>query len=199
MLHHTVLLIQQYGLLGIFVSHVIENIAVPFPTEGAFLVSLELIKNGQYSFWFMYWFIVFAQVFGAVLGYVLGRFLEASLMAWLKKSSKFVAANHKIHAWYRRYGSITVLATRLVGYVRPWSSLIAGFAEFPFGQFLIWTVIGTMLFVYPTLKITALLALVWVRYPGLQPFIAVGMLISFFAWVLVAVYHRHKNRAKAKN
>lgn len=197
MLAQTVLLIQHYGLLGIFISHVIENVAVPFPTEGAFLVSLELIKNGQYSFWSMYWFIVVAQVSGAVIGYGLGRFLEEQLVRWLSRSKKFVEAKDKIHGWYDKYGSITVLATRLIGYVRPWSSLIAGFAEFPIWSFLLWTIIGTMIFVYPTLKITAILALIWTRYPGLQPVIAIAMLLSFFGWVLVAVYHRVRRRRAA--
>lgn len=194
MLALSISLIKHYGLFGIYVSHVIENVAIPFPTEGAFLVSLELIKSGQYSFWQMYWFIVFGQLSGAIIGYILGRLLEDRLVKWLSRSKKFVEAKDKVHGWYDKYGSITVLATRLVGYVRPWSSLIAGFAEFPIWSFLLWTLVGTMIFVYPTLKITAILALIWTRYPALQPFIAIAMLLSFFGALIVAVYHKVRQR-----
>ncbi len=193
MLHfHVAPLIQHYGLFGIFISNVIENIAIPFPTEGAFLVAQHYIALHLHTFWGMYLFILFSQVFGAVIGYALGLFLEEGLMHYLGKSKSFLDARDKIHGWYDKYGSVTILATRLIGYVRPFSSLVAGFAEYPFLPFLLWTTVGTALFVYPTLKLTALLILIWQRYPFSQPLISAFMIISFFGWIFAIIFNRRK-------
>lgn len=183
-------LISHYGLWGIFGSMVIENCGVPFPTEGAFLVAQNLIHLGNYSFWFMYWFIVTAHVVGAVIAYWAGYFLDSVLTYWLARSKGFHETKSKINGWYKKYGSVTVLATRLIGYVRPWSSLVAGLAEYPFWPFLLWSTIGSMLFVYPTMKVTGLILIVWERYPSLHVIITVAMLLTFFAMILYAVFKK---------
>jgi membrane protein DedA with SNARE-associated domain len=100
--------------------------------------------------------------------------------------------------WYGRYGSVTVLATRLIGYVRPWSSLVAGAAEFPFGPFLLWTVVGTMLFVYPTMKLTAVIFLLWRRSPILHLLISLAFLVSFGALVIYGIIRRRMTRSTAE-
>jgi len=185
MLGYLISLISQYGLLGIFISMLIENIGIPLPTEGAFLVAAHLINQGHYSFWLMYWFIVASHMIGATVAYGLGRWFNRGLMHRFSKSKKFADAERSIHLWYDKYGSITVLATRLVGYVRPWSSLIAGAAEFPFWPFLYWSLVGTLIFVYPTMKISALLMTVWNRYPVTHVAISVVLIASLFGILIV--------------
>lgn len=177
-------LIAHYGLGGVFVSMMIENIAIPFPTEGAFIVSQQLITHGYYSFWFMYWFIVFAQVLGSVISFWLGRTLGSVLQKRLAHRPKYQDVHAKIVGWYSRYGAITVFATRLIGYVRPWSSLVAGIARFPFWPFLGWTILGTMIFVFPTMHITNTTVYLWKTYPALQPVLAVVAIMLFFGAVL---------------
>lgn len=180
-------LASHYGLLGIFISMVVENCGVPFPTEGAFLIAQNLINDGRHGFWFMYWLIVVSHVAGAVIAYWLGFFLKDFLRKLFAKSRGYQKASRKIKEWYQKYGSVTVLATRLVGYVRPWSSLIAGLAEYPFWPFLLWSTIGSMLFVYPTMKLTGVLLLLWEKYPGSHYLISFALLIFFFAFILLGL------------
>lgn len=163
----------------------IENIGIPLPTEGAFLVGLHLVNQGYYSFWEMYWFIVAAHMVGAVIAYGLGRWFKRGLMRRFGGSKKFTEVERAIFGWYDKYGSITVLATRLIGYVRPWSSLIAGVAEFPFWPFLFWSFVGTLLFVYPTMKISAVLMTMWNRYPVAHIFISIGILVGLLAVIFL--------------
>ncbi len=192
--NHFLKLVEHYGLISVFLSHVIENIGIPFPTEGAFLVSQRLIQTGAHSFWSMYVFAVFSQVFGAVIAYFLGRKIDTWLSRRLAHNEGYQKANQSIHRWYSQYGSVTVLATRLIGYVRPWSSLVAGAAEFPFWPFLLWTIVGTMLFVYPTMKVTSLVFLLWHRSPLLHLLISLGFLVSFFALIIFSVVRKHLKR-----
>jgi len=178
MVNALIVLISRYGLLGIFVSMLIENVGIPLPTEGAFLVALNLVSQGHYSFWLMYWFVVASHMIGAVVAYSLGRWFNHGLMHRFAQSREFIDAERAIHFWYDRYGSITVLATRLIGYVRPWSSLVAGVAEFPFWPFFLWSFIGTLLFVYPTMRISALLVILWQRSPATHIIISLSILLS---------------------
>jgi membrane protein DedA with SNARE-associated domain len=190
-------LIAKYGLFGIASSMVVENIGIPFPTEGAFLVGQQLISKGTYSFWMMYWFLTLTQVLGAVIAYWIGKGLGHLLLAKAKPDSKLVKSEKKVTEWYEKYGSTTVFATRVIGYVRPWSSIVAGMAQFPFWQFLLWTLLGTMVFVYPTMQATGLLVRIWSNYPGLHIVISLGMLALFLGGVLYGVGRRavHKRRA----
>lgn len=188
-------LVQNFGLLGIAGSMIIENIGIPFPTEGAFLVAQHLITNHHYSFWFMYWYLVMTQVLGAVIAYGIGRLISKYVLTHTKPKSKFWETQKKVTAWYDRYGSVTVFATRLIGYVRPWSSLVAGVAKFAFWPFLLWTFLGTILFVYPTMRVTRLLVVAWAQYPGLHLLISFGALLLFFG---VTLYGLGKSRREQK-
>lgn len=201
-MHHltntAITLLAHYGLAGIFLSMVIENIGIPLPTEGAFLVGQNLISLHHYSFWQLYWFIVVAQVIGAVIAYAIGQMLTVQLERWFGHRAGFHRTKVKVVGWYQRYGSVTVLATRLIGYVRPWSSLVAGFADFDFWPFLFWTIIGTMLLVYPTMRVTGLLLLVWQRFPGLHLLISLGLFGTFFALFIYAGIQKIRRRKKAR-
>lgn len=199
MLESLISLISHYGLLGIFVSMLIENVGVPLPTEGAFLVASHLINQGQYSFWMMYWFIVASHMIGAVVAYGLGRWFNRGLMHRFAKSKKFTEAEKAIRLWYAKYGSITVLATRLIGYVRPWSSLVAGAAEFPFWPFLFWSLVGTLIFVYPTMRISALLMTLWNRYPITHIFISVGILAGMFIVLFIFRFRRRGTKIASES
>ncbi|OGD61630.1 hypothetical protein A3A71_00125 [Candidatus Berkelbacteria bacterium RIFCSPLOWO2_01_FULL_50_28] len=185
MLASLIALIGKYGLLGVFVSMLIENIGIPLPTEGAFLVGLHLVNQGYYSFWEMYWFIVVAHMVGAVIAYGLGRWFKRGLMRRFGGNKKLIEVERAIRGWYDKYGSVTILATRLIGYVRPWSSLIAGVAEFPFWPFFFWSFVGTLLFVYPTMKISAVLMTLWNRYPVAHIFISIGILVGLLAVIFL--------------
>lgn len=193
-------LITKYGLFGIGLSMVIENIGIPFPTEGAFLVGQHLIGQGKYSFWVMYWFLVLTQVLGAVIAYWIGKGLGDLLLKKSKPDSKLHKSEEKVMQWYEKYGSATVFATRIIGYVRPWSSIVAGMAQFPFLSFLWWTFLGTMLFVYPTMKATGLLVRLWQNYPGLHIIISLAMLGLFLGAVLYGlgrkIVHHRRSRAQ---
>jgi membrane protein DedA with SNARE-associated domain len=179
-------LIDQWGVAGIFASMALENISFPLPTIGAFLVSQRYILEGRYSFWEMYWLISLAHIFGATLAYWIGYRLSKGLSRRFKDKAGFVSTRKKIEHWYLKYGSVTVLVTRLIGYVRPWSSLVAGFAGFNFWPFLFWSTVGTLIFVYPTMRTVGVLTLIWEKYPSTHLGISIGIILLFSALFIVA-------------
>lgn len=193
MLFALIHIIDHYGLAGIFGSMLIENLGIPLPTEGGFLVAQRYISTGAYSFWFMYFFIVLAHMIGALVAYWIGYQSREVTDHKFTRGEKFKEAQSKLGQWYDNYGSVIVLAARLIGYVRPWSSLVAGYAEFPLGPFILWTLIGNLLFVYPTMKATALLIVLWNRFPAAHVLISVVMLLSFCGFLILAHFRPGKS------
>lgn len=188
-------LIATYGLVGIFISIAIENIGIPLPTEAAFLVGNQLIRNGNYSFWLIFTLIVLAQLASSIIAYYIGILINRGVIRQIH-AKKIKEVSLKVTGWYKKYGPITVFATRLIGYVRPWSSIVAGIAEFPFIPFVVWTLLGSMVFVYITLHFTYYLVNLWLVYPIIQPMIVIGVFISFFGFIFAGIFQNKRNRKR---
>lgn len=186
-------IIGTYGLPGIFFSLAIESIGVPFPTEAAFLVSNQLISNGIYGFWFIFALMVMAQTISSIVAYGLGTLINNGVIKQIK-AKKLKETSQKVTNWYERYGSVTVFATRLIGYVRPWASIVAGLAGFSFWPFVLWTILGSSVYVFFILTITKYLVKLWLIYPILQPIIVIGIIISFFSFFFVGIFNYFRGK-----
>lgn len=190
-------LITNYGLAGIFIAMAIENLGVPFVIGGAFVLAYQLVVRDLYSFWFMYWLIVVAQIVGAIAAYAIGRWIGIRILRYLPQSHGLRAAGHTLQNWYSRYGSATVFIANLVGYVRPWASLVAGWSQYGFSWFVIWTVLGTALFVYLAMSAMSFLVWAWVESPVAQVAMSVMALLA----VAVLIYfgaRSHQSRHKRR-
>jgi len=131
---------------------------------------------------------------GAVIAYFIGRSGESLLMQKLKENRGFIETHKKIQEWYKKYGNITIFLTRMTGYVRPWSSLVAGFAGVKFKTFFVWSLIGTIIFNVITLYISNILLILWERYSAYQYiFITVSVLIFIiiFVYYPISIYKKY--------
>jgi len=168
---------------GAFFSLVIENIGIPFPVEAAYLVASEMIKHGQsYYFWLI--LLTAGHLCGSMISYGIGWWGEEYLMKRFSAKPGFIKASNSIHKWYQHYGSYTIFATRFIGYVRPWASLVAGFAKINWQPFLGWTFIGSLLFNILALEITVYFMDLWARYGWLLR----ALMIVFFLLSFTAIY-----------
>jgi len=173
---------------GIFFSMLIENIGVPFPVEASYLLAAALIKQGH-SYALMLTLFTGGHVTGSMLAYGLGRWGEERLTNRWRNKPRFMEINDSIHRWYARYGIITIFVTRFIGYVRPWSSLAAGFAGIKWQPFLVWTLIGTLIFNIIVLEFTIYFLQCWSRFGSLFRYASIALfLLSFSAIFLVKHY-----------
>jgi membrane protein DedA with SNARE-associated domain len=156
--------IERYGLIGMFVSVMIENLGIPLPTEPAYLVGQTLITNGTYSWPIVHGVLLAGHLTGATISYLAGRRIAHKL----KVHRDFTVTQKKIASWFDKYGLPTVFATRLIGYVRPWSSYIAGIAEVKFIPFILLTAAGTIILNAITLFFIQQVVHVWIHYPILR-------------------------------
>lgn len=141
------------GLAGIFATMVIENMGVPFPTEASYLLAVAMIDRGS-SYLLLFTVLTAGHLSGAVAGYFIGFWGEGYLARRFSQKPAYIKASTWLQKWFARYGSLTIFATRLIGQIRPWSSMAAGFARINFMSFLFWTLLGTLLFNFIALELT---------------------------------------------
>ncbi|HCA48654.1 MAG TPA: hypothetical protein DEP45_15275 [Armatimonadetes bacterium] len=194
--------IRAYGEVGVFAFLALENIGIPWPTALAFLVTVELVRQGEMSFATAVLLCTAAHVAGSGVSYALGRAGDNALMARLRQGSGLRHALEWLDRWYARHGDATVFGARLIGQVRPWASFAAGSGEVRVWPFVAWTAVGSAIHSVIALKLTEVGFVVWDVYPRLRiVIIVVGALLFWSALVWGAwkcLRERRLARAQAK-
>ena len=138
--------------LSICVAMFLENIIPPIPSEiimplGGFFVYQEKLN---------FYILVFCGLLGTILGslpwYYLGRLLnEKRISNFIKKRGKYLGIKNsdldKSRRWFEKYGVSLVFWGRLVPGIRTLISVPAGMELMPQGPFLIWTTLGSLIWV----------------------------------------------------
>lgn len=187
---------KSLGIWGAMLSMVIENIGVPLPTEIGYLIAQDLINAQKISFYFALLILTVGHLAGSLVAYSIGRWGDRYLSRKILKSKHIVEVNHRLKSWYKRYGDVTVFLTRFVGYVRPWSSFVAGFAAVPVLPFIIWTTLGSLIFNALCLYLSQIFILIWRRYAVLHFAIVFTGIILFSGLIIYGLVKRLLARQK---
>ncbi|HWP96360.1 MAG TPA: VTT domain-containing protein [Syntrophomonadaceae bacterium] len=129
-----------------------------------------------------------AHLVGSTLAYGLGWWGDDWLTKHLDKSPRFIKTSQAIHKWYAKHGMVTVFATRFIGYVRPWSSLVAGFAHIDFLPFISCTFAGSVLFNIIVLVFTKHMLDLWYQFGYWFKISSATLCILSFSAIFL-VYH----------
>ena len=138
--------------LTIFLAMFLENIIPPIPSEiimplGGFFVYQQKLN---------FYVLVFCGLFGTIAGsmpwYYLGKLAnEKRLSDFLDKRGKFIGITSndlaKSKRWFDKYGVSLVFWGRLVPGIRTLISVPAGMELMPLRKFLIWTTLGSLIWV----------------------------------------------------
>ncbi len=145
-------LMTSLGYLGICLLMFLENLFPPIPSELIMPLAGFNIAMGKMEFFPTIAAGIFGTVVGALPWYYLGQQLGEKRIKelanrygkWLQISDRDI---DKAKHWFDRYGERAVLIGRVVPGVRTLISLPAGMAAMPIFTFLIYTVIGTTIWV----------------------------------------------------
>ena len=138
--------------LTICLAMFLENIIPPIPSEiimplGGFFVYQQKLN---------FYVLVFCGLFGTIAGsmpwYYLGKLAnEKRLSDFLDKRGKFIGITSndlaKSKRWFDKYGVSLVFWGRLVPGIRTLISVPAGMELMPLKKFLIWTTLGSLIWV----------------------------------------------------
>jgi len=138
--------------LTICLAMFLENIIPPIPSEiimplGGFFVYQEKLN---------FYILVFWGLFGTILGslpwYYLGRLVnEKKLSNFLDKKGKYLGISSndlsRSKRWFEKYGVSLIFWGRLVPGIRTLISVPAGIELMPLRKFLVWTTLGSFIWV----------------------------------------------------
>jgi len=159
---------QEYGAAGLSLLVLIESAGVPFPCELSFIAARGLIRGGHATWWVVYTLFVTAQFAGSAVGYYLGRLGDSALSRRLTRGRAVARAHQRLRGWYARYGLLAIFAGRLIGQVRPFSSLVAGMAGVPPAIFWAITTAGVLAYTAAALWLAEVGWDLWGKYPALR-------------------------------
>jgi membrane protein DedA with SNARE-associated domain len=141
--------ITEGGYLAIALLMALENIFPPVPSELIMPFAGAVAARGDLNFVL----VVIAGSIGSLLGtlpwYWAGAKLGAKrLERWADRHGRWLTITgddlQRADRWFDRHGSWAVAAGRLVPALRTVISAPAGIMGMPFGRFLLWSALGTV-------------------------------------------------------
>jgi membrane protein DedA with SNARE-associated domain len=140
--------IQSLGEIGVALVIFIETIIPPIPSELLLPLAGKLVADGKFNFVTMLVAATLGSVAGATLLYGLARWAgEHTVERWIDRWGKWILVTREdldhSREWFRKHGNITVLIARLIPGLRSLVSIPAGLSSMPFGQFLLFTTLGS--------------------------------------------------------
>ncbi|MBM0741943.1 DedA family protein [Phormidium sp. CLA17] len=136
-------LAQQYGYWVIFFGILLENIGIPLPGETVTLAGGFLAGSDQLNYWFVLGYAVLGAILGGNIGYWVGRYGGWPLM--LGVGRVFRVPESRLIAMKNQFGENSAKAVflgRFVALLRVFASPLAGIAEMPYPQFMLYNTLG---------------------------------------------------------
>lgn len=144
---------NSLGYLGIALLMFLENVFPPIPSELIMPLAGFTVAQGKLNFAL----VVLAGVLGTMLGalpwYYAGKILgEQRLKLWADRYGRWLGLSgkdiEKATRWFDRHGVKAVFFSRMIpGGVRTIISLPAGISKMPMVPFLVYSTLGTLLWI----------------------------------------------------
>lgn len=195
---HLTLLVQEHGAwvyLVLFVIVFVETglVIVPLlPGDSLMFVVGAMGGAGLLNLPLAMGLLVVAAIAGDQCNYVIGRYFGQRLLnsntRWFNRKSYDQA-----HAFYEKYGSLTIIAARFLPFVRTFAPFVAGVTHMDRTRFTLFNVLGAVLWVVGV----AMIGYVFGNIPWVQQH------FEKFIWALivlpglVAVWGAIKSRLQA--
>lgn len=141
---------NSYGYIGVLVLIFLENIFPPIPSELILLASGFLITKTNLNIFIMIIFATLGSLLGGILLYYLASLLNKNTLIKLinSKALRFLNLKEKdidlSFNWFNKTGNISVLICRCIPFLRSLISLPAGIFKMSFIKFLLYTIIGSL-------------------------------------------------------
>jgi membrane protein DedA with SNARE-associated domain len=136
-------LIEDYGLLILFLIVAAESSGIPVPGETALITTGVLASQGHFD---IEWVIVVAAaaaIIGDNIGYWIGRKGGTKLLdRWAftrRLRDKYMPPSQR---FFRAHGGKTIFLARFIAVLRIFGAWIAGISHMPWWRFLLWNAAG---------------------------------------------------------
>ncbi len=137
-----------YVLLFLIVFTETGVVVMPFlPGDSLLFVVGALCGLGMMSLPLACTLLIVAAILGDQVNYTIGRKVGPRVFAW--ENSRFFnrKAFDQAHAFYERYGGITIIVARFMPFIRTFAPFVAGVSEMDRGRFTLFNVSGALIWV----------------------------------------------------
>jgi membrane-associated protein len=151
--------IQNYGLwvyallfLIIFVETGV--VVMPFlPGDSLLFVVGAMCGTGLMDYSWSVGLLLAAAILGNQSNYTIGRFIGPKVFQWEDSRWFNKKAFNQAHAFYEKYGGITIVAARFMPFLRTFAPFVAGVAQMTRSRFVLFDVLGGTLWVVGIISI----------------------------------------------
>jgi membrane-associated protein len=137
-----------YALLFLIVFVETGLVVMPFlPGDSLLFIVGALCGVGHMSYPLACAVLLTAAILGDQCNFSIGRYFGPKVFQW--ESSRFFnrKAFDQAHAFYERYGGVTVILARFMPFIRTFAPFVAGVADMNRGKFTLFNVVGALLWV----------------------------------------------------
>lgn len=150
---HLDALVKTYGTLTYAILFLIifaetGLVFAPFlPGDSLLFASGAIAAGGALDPWILFGLLTVAGILGDTVNYWIGKYLGPRLLR--SEKSRWLNRKHldRTHEFFEKYGAKTIVIARFVPIVRTLAPFVAGIGTMRYGTFLIYNVIGGILWV----------------------------------------------------
>jgi membrane-associated protein len=137
-----------YALLFLIIFTETGVVVMPFlPGDSLLFVVGTLCGAGLMSLPLAMVLLVLAAILGDQTNYSIGRYFGPKVFQWENSRLFNKNAFNQAHAFYERYGGITIILARFMPFIRTFAPFVAGVAEMTRAKFTAYNVIGALIWV----------------------------------------------------
>ncbi len=137
-----------YALLFLIIFTETGVVVMPFlPGDSLLFIVGALCGAGMMNLPLSMALLVVAAILGDQVNYSVGRYVGPKVWQWEQSRFFNKAAFEQAHAFYEKYGGITIILARFMPFVRTFAPFVAGVSAMSRGKFTFYNVAGALLWV----------------------------------------------------
>lgn len=195
-------IMNVYGYLGVFLLIMIENVFPPIPSEVILLFGGFMTTYSKLSMVGMIVASTLGSLFGAIVLYYVGKIfnkdrLKKIISGKLGKILRLKASDiDKADNWFDNKGNKTVFFCRFVPLIRSLISIPAGMSEMPILKFIIYTVVGSLIWNAVLIIVGSIVGENWTSILNILDTYSHVVVILLAIIFIVGIYIFYKKRKK---
>jgi membrane-associated protein len=185
-----ILFLSVFCQTGLFFCFFVPSGGLLF-SAGVFVATGDLHQN----LFIICSLLILASVLGNTTGYWFGR--NAGTMMYKRKDSRFFKRKHldKAEAFYKKYGNIALAAGLFFPIIRTFSPMVAGMIKLNFRRFVLFTFIGSVLWI-STFLIAGYLVGIMPFLKQYLKYIVIAIIIAVTTPILIGIFRNLNKGAK---